>query len=97
MSKMEFDPSSYPPFPPGLPSVELETYSLVQLENGDDELEARLFETCKTRGFFYLDLDGSTASSMQRDSEAICRLAETVFKLPLEEKEKYPMKNSIFG
>jgi len=95
--EMEFDPRAYPPFPSGLPIVELETYSLAQLEKGDEELEGRLFETCKTRGFFYLDLESSTASSLPKDSEAIARLAEQVFKLPLEEKEKYPMKDSIFG
>lgn len=92
-----FDPSTYPPFPDDVPSVSLETYSLAELEEGDEKLGDRLFETCKTRGFFYLDLNGSRASSMQQDCDDIARLAETVFQLPQEEKEKYPMKDSIFG
>jgi hypothetical protein len=96
-AKMEFDPASYPTFPSGLPSVELETYRLADIENGDPDVEQKLFETCKSRGFFYLDFTGSSAGDMQQDAEAIGRLAEDVFKLPLEEKEKYPMENSIFG
>lgn len=92
-----FDPTKYPPFPDDVPSVSLETYSLAELQKGDKELEDRLFETCKTRGFFYLDLNGSQASSMQQDCDDIARLAEKVFQLPEEEKDKYPMKDSIFG
>ncbi len=95
---MEFAPATYPPFPQGVPSVELETFSLAQLERGDAAAEGRLFETCKSRGFFYLNMDGSAAAaSIWQDSEMLGRLAEAVFKLPKEEKEKYPMKDSIFG
>lgn len=96
-SEAHFDPSKYPPFPNDIPSVSLETFSLARLEEGDQALEDRLFETCKKRGFFYLDLNGSSASSMQKDCDDIARLAERVFKLPQEEKERYPMKDSIFG
>lgn len=92
-----FDPSKYPAFPSDVPSIKLETFSFAQLEKGDEELEAKLFQTCKDRGFFYLDLSGSTANSMQGDADDIARLAEQVFKLPEEVKEKYPMKRSIFG
>ncbi len=94
---MEFAPATYPPFPSGIPTIELCTFSLAELENGSPSAESRLFETCKSQGFFYLDLKGSKASAMEQDSEAIGRLAEEVFQLPREEKEKYPMKNSIFG
>lgn len=92
-----FNPASYPPFPEDVPSVSLETFSLAELEKGDQALQDKLFETCKTRGFFYLDLNGSKASSMQEDCNDIARLAEKVFQLPQEEKDKYPMKDSIFG
>lgn len=93
-----FDPSTYPPFPSDVPSVKLETFSLAELEKGDKALEDRLFETCKERGFFYLDLRGSSkASTMQQDCDEIARLAEKVFELPQEEKDKYPMKDSLFG
>lgn len=92
-----FDPSSYPPFPDDIPSVSLETFSLADLEKGDSTLQDRLFATCKTRGFFYLDLNGSQASSLQQDAEDIARLATQVFALPQTEKDAYPMKDSLFG
>lgn len=92
-----FDPTKYPPFPDNVPSVKLETFSLAQLEKGDEALEERLFQTCKERGFFYLDFHDSAVSSMQEDGDAIARLAEKVFNLPEEEKEQYPMKDSLFG
>jgi len=94
---MEFTPESYPPFPRDIPLVELETFKLKDIEEGNEDIERRLFETCRIRGFFYLDMNGSSADSMREDSERLGHLAEAIFKLPLEEKEKYPMKESIFG
>ncbi len=93
----QFTTTGYPPFPSGLPTVELETFRLAELENGDAAIRSRLFDVCKARGFFYLYLRGSTAGAMEQDSESIARLAQTVFELPLEEKLEYPMKDSIFG
>lgn len=92
-----FTPSKYPPFPKDVPSVKLETFSLAQLEKGDKALEDKLFETCKERGFFYLDLNGSKVDSMGQDCDDIARLAEKVFKLPAEVKEQYAVKDNIFG
>lgn len=92
-----YDPEKYPPFPSDVPSVKLESISLAQLEKGDEALEDKLFQICKKRGFFYLDLSGSNVNSMSSDSDEIARLSEKVFKLPEEEKEKYPMTDSIFG
>lgn len=97
-AKSTFDPWKYPLFPDGLPTVKLETFSFAKLEQGDEKLQERLFLACKERGFFYLDLNGSDMSSMQRDCDDIVRLAEEVFQLPEEEKEKFPMKKkSLFG
>lgn len=92
-----FDPSKYPSFPSDVPSVKLETFSLAQLEKGDKALEDRLFQACRERGFFYLDLTDSQVSSMQQDCDDIARLAEKVFALPQEEKDRYPMRDSLFG
>ncbi|KAF3763975.1 Clavaminate synthase-like protein [Cryphonectria parasitica EP155] len=89
--------TTYPPFPKDVPSVKLETFSLARLEAGDKALEDRLFQTCRERGFFYLDLSGSSVSSMQQDADDLVKLAEKVHRLPQEEKEKYPMRDSIFG
>lgn len=92
-----FTPSKYPPFPKDVPSVKLETFSLAQLEKGDRALEDKLFETCKERGFFYLDLNGSKVDSMGQDCDDIARLAEKVFKLPAEVKDQYAVTDNIFG
>jgi len=93
----EFTPDNYPPIPPGLPSVTLKTISLSELESGEQAEEDRLFLTCKTQGFFYLDLTGSHGASLIGDTEKLARLAEEVFKLPLDEKEKYLPGKTIFG
>lgn len=85
----EFTPGEYAPFPTGIDSLRLETFSLARLENGDEALEEKLFETCKTRGFFYLDMRDSQHSSLVEIGEAVVRIGEEVFKLPLEEKQKY--------
>lgn len=80
-----------PPFPTNIPSVQLETFTLADLD--DPKEQDRLFETCRTRGFFYLEMDGLT-----EDAEAIARLAaEEAFQLPVDEKLRYPMRDSIFG
>jgi len=70
---------------------------LSKLEAGDKVEEDRLFSTCKTRGFFYLDFTGTHAASLVQDSEKIAHLAEEVFKLTLDEKEKYVPSETIFG
>ncbi|ROV98459.1 hypothetical protein VPNG_08547 [Cytospora leucostoma] len=92
-----FDPSKYPPFPKDIPTVKLDTFSFAELQQGDEALQDRLFHACKVRGFFYLALNGSDMSSMQRDCDDIARLSEKVFDLPEEEKEKFPMRGSLFG
>jgi isopenicillin N synthase-like dioxygenase len=92
-----FTPDKYPPFPKDVPSVKLETFSLAQLEKGDRALEDKLFETCKERGFFYLDLSGSSRDSMGHDCDEIARLAEKTFQLSNEVKEQYGMTDNIFG
>ncbi|KAK7745771.1 hypothetical protein SLS53_002488 [Cytospora paraplurivora] len=92
-----FEPSKYPPFPKDIPTVKLDTFSFAELQQGDEALQDRLFHACKERGFFYLGLNGSDMSSMQRDCDDIARLAEKVFELPEEEKEKFPMRGSLFG
>lgn len=93
-----FNPAKYPPFPTDIPNVvKLETYSLARLEAGDKEHQDALFETCKARGFFYLDLNDSSAQEMQQDADSLARLAEKVHKLPREEQDKYPMEGGLFG
>ncbi|KAK8001541.1 Clavaminate synthase-like protein [Apiospora marii] len=78
----EFNPSQYPPFPSGLPT----------LLARDPEEQARVFEICKGRGFFYLDLAGSPAGdTLVQGADAIARAGERTFALPVEEKMGYLM------
>lgn len=97
----EFVPEFYPPLPDDLPTIELETISLAKLERGDQDEQDHLFDICKDRGFFYLDFTDSSAASLPSDGEEIVRVAEEIFKLPLEEKKQYlpqrPQNNYLFG
>ncbi|GAB7366747.1 hypothetical protein MBLNU230_g0702t1 [Neophaeotheca triangularis] len=98
-SYTEFTPESYPAFPDGFETVELETISLNALHSGDKATHDRVFQACKTRGFFYLDLtDHPTGQTIREGADEMARLAERTFKLPAEEKQKYaPTQKSLFG
>ncbi|KAI1499246.1 hypothetical protein F5X99DRAFT_291299 [Biscogniauxia marginata] len=86
----EFTPELYPDFPEGFPTVELQTISLAKLLNNDAVEQDRVFEECKGRGFFYLELAGCEAGEIiANDSHKIALLGEEFFKLPLSEKTKY--------
>lgn len=89
----EFDPSQHPDFPEGFPTVSLETISLAKLldpARPSEEEENRVFEACKGRGFFYLDLAGcAPGETIARGADQVAAVAEDVFKLPLEEKLSY--------
>ncbi|KAI1824055.1 hypothetical protein F4861DRAFT_548980 [Xylaria intraflava] len=87
----EFTPDQYPAFPDGFRTVELETISLTKLLIDQDAAEQdRVFEACKGRGFFYLDLAGSEpGDTIVKGANRIAAVADDVFKLPLEEKLQY--------
>lgn len=97
----EFTPEQYPPFPESeeFPTVPLETISLQKLIDHDPPEEERIFEACKGRGFFYLDLAGpESGETILKGSEDICHVGEQVMALPLEEKMKHQMRNKeLFG
>lgn len=97
----EFTPDQYPDFPDGdeFPTVPLETISLEKLLSQDATEEDRVFEACKGRGFFYLDLAGpESGETILKGSGDICRVGEQVMALPLDEKMKYQMRNKeLFG
>lgn len=99
----EFTPEHYPPFPDGLPTVALETISLQGLLDGEPEERSRMFEACKGRGFFYLDLraGGSEAGRILLEgAERIARVGEETFDLPVDEKMKYAQgvkARTLFG
>lgn len=107
-SDREFAPNQHPEFPDGFPTVALETISLAKLlgdrdrDGAKSESEAdRVFEACRGRGFFYLDLAGCAAGeAIARGADRAAAVAEDVFKLPLEEKMRYqlePGRGSLDG
>lgn len=97
----EFTPDLYPPFPdsPEFPTIDLETISLAKLQNGDPSELDRVFEACKNWGFFYLELPGcEQGETIANGADDICRVAEKMFHLPLDEKLKYEYQGKdIFG
>jgi isopenicillin N synthase-like dioxygenase len=97
----DFNPDEYPPFPDGLATVELQTISLGKLLSGDGKEQERVFEECKGRGFFYLELGGTeSGETILRDADEIARVGVETFKLPLEEKMKYKwggVGRNLFG
>jgi isopenicillin N synthase-like dioxygenase len=97
----EFTPDQYPPFPDNseFPSVELQTISLQKLIDHDTTEEDRVFEACKGRGFFYLELAGPEAGeTILKDSENIARVGERFMALSTEEKMRFtPNKKELFG
>jgi isopenicillin N synthase-like dioxygenase len=91
----EFTPETYPPFPSSseFKTVDLKTISLVKLLSQDAEEQDRVFEACKTRGFFYLELGGcDSGETILKGADDICHMAEDFFKLPLAEKEEQRMQ-----
>jgi len=97
----EFTPDQYPPFPEGeeFPCVELQTISLQKLVEHDAAEEDRVFEICKGRGFFYLDLAGpESGETIRRGCEQIGHVGAQTMALPMEEKLKYlPKQKQLFG
>lgn len=100
-SYTEFTPEKYPPFPESteFPCVELQTISLQKVLDHDSAEEDKVFEACKGRGFFYLDLAGSEAGeTILKGSEDVARVGERFMALPEEEKMKYHQnKGVLFG
>lgn len=97
----EFTPSEYPSFPdsPEFPTVELQDISLQRLVDHDEAEEQRVFEACKGRGFFYLNLTGpDNGETILKGSEEIAHVGERFMALPTEEKMKFtPRQKELFG
>ncbi|KAI1775834.1 putative oxidoreductase [Hypoxylon cercidicola] len=94
----EFTPNLYPPFPEDIPTVELQTIALSKLLDGDAAEQDRVFEACKGRGFFYLELEGCEAgSTILSGAGQIARVGERAFRLPLAEKMRYKQGRQLFG
>lgn len=90
---------SYPPFPRDVPIAKLSKVNLQKLVAANEEESQKLFESCRTLGFFLLDLQESQeGNTMLRDVGEMFRLAKSLFDLDTETKMDYILRNgSAFG
>lgn len=90
--------TSLPPFPTDIPTAPLLKLSLSKLQAHDPDEIARLTQACEDLGFFYLDLRGP-GDDVLEEARKLFDLAEDLYELPLEEKNKYDFmhKGSYFG
>ena len=88
VSQSLFD--SLPPFPKDVPTADVPKFSLAKLSSGDSTYARRLFETCRTTGFFLLEMGGEeTGDKMIRDIDAMFDISNDIFDLDVKEKSKY--------
>ncbi|KAL9054588.1 MAG: hypothetical protein Q9162_004051 [Coniocarpon cinnabarinum] len=80
--------SALPKFPIGLKEAPISRISLGKLLAKDESESARLFSSCQTYGFFYMDLtDCSEGKELLKQSDQIRELAKAAFHLPWEDKD----------
>lgn len=66
----------------------------------DDKMESvALFESCRTYGFFLLDLSGTPeGEDVLKDVDGMFHLGEALFDLDIDTKSKYALRNgTAFG
>ena len=85
--------TSYPPFPANIPLAKLSRISLLKLLRTDRDESERLLSSCRTSGFFFLDLrgvpDGEALLKMKAD---MFGLGATLLNQEREEKMKYVLR-----
>lgn len=83
------------PFPDNVPTIELPKISLNKLLNEDPGELEKIFKICTRTGFFYLNMmDHPKGKKMYEDACLCCRIGmETLPNLPMEEKNKYPIRD----
>ncbi|MCJ1250985.1 hypothetical protein MMC30_008215 [Trapelia coarctata] len=90
----------YPDFPSDVATANLPRISLGKLTGNDDSESSKLFQACKTSGFFLLDLSGSSeGETALKDAEAVFDLGQEILDLKQEELMKYLYRppESLFG
>ena len=82
--------NAYPPFPQDVPTADVPKFSLAKLSSGDSAYTHQLFETCRSTGFFLLEMGGDdTGDKMIEEIDAMFEISKNVFDLKIEEKSKY--------
>jgi isopenicillin N synthase-like dioxygenase len=82
-----------PPFPSNIAVAELETVSLKRLAGGDQEESAKLYASCRTLGFFLLDLRGQQEGDTLLESvDRLFSLSEELYEIPIEHKLQFALR-----
>ena len=75
-----------PPFPEGLPEIDLPRISLKGLLERDPGETDKIFDICRSTGFFYLSLqDHDQGRELWKEARDVCRVGMNV--LPNESME----------
>jgi isopenicillin N synthase-like dioxygenase len=83
----------YPAFPADAKFAPLPRISLQKLFANDPDESKALFESCRSVGFFLLDLSGQEAGdALTQDIDTLLELAQQTMALRGEEKMKYHAK-----
>ena len=84
-----------PPFPENVSIADVPKFSLSGLSSGDSTYARKVFETCRTTGFFLLDIGGEeTGDNIIKEIDAIFDISHNIFDLEVEEKGKYAQDTS---
>lgn len=84
-----------PPFPENVSIADVPKFSLSGLSSGDSTYARKVFETCRTTGFFLLDMGGEeTGDNIIKEIDAIFDISHNIFDLEVEEKRKYGQDTS---
>ncbi|KAJ5117103.1 2OG-Fe(II) oxygenase family oxidoreductase [Penicillium atrosanguineum] len=75
--------------------AELKSISLAGLLEGNIDAVNNLVSACKENGFFYLDFRDDSTCKTLKDVEDLVVVGNKVFKLPLEEKERYSTEKHL--
>jgi isopenicillin N synthase-like dioxygenase len=90
---VHFPLKEYPPFPSDVPTAQLSKNSLRKLLSANGAESEVLYDSCKTSGFFLLELSATPhGEEILQDVAKAFEMTEALFKLDLEEKMKYSMK-----
>jgi isopenicillin N synthase-like dioxygenase len=90
----------YPAFPADALYSQLAKISLHKVAENDVHETQALFESCRSVGFFLLDLsENETGEALVKDVNALQGLAQLTMALPEEDKMRYHAKpaHSLFG
>ncbi|KAF2787490.1 oxidoreductase [Melanomma pulvis-pyrius CBS 109.77] len=85
--------SHYPPFPKDVPSAALSKVSLAKLFTNDVDEAKAMFESCRSIGFFLLDLSGhEIGEAFVQDIDRVLDITKDIMALSDEKKLEYLTK-----